>query len=89
LDLDPDASAPTLDEPADHIISEAFADNYLASVWQERGCPLESRRRSRFRTLPVLASDQIDSFLKAHEIWIDYAMKDLEREREGLRRLGL
>jgi hypothetical protein len=34
-------------------------------------------------------SDQIDTFLKAHEVWIDYTLADLERERAGLRRLGL
>jgi Uncharacterised protein family (UPF0175) len=34
-------------------------------------------------------SDQIDTFLKAHEVWIDYDFEDLERERAGLRRLGL
>ena len=26
--------------------------------------------------------------LKAHEVWIDYSLADLERERAGLRRLG-
>ena len=35
------------------------------------------------------ASDQIDSFLKAHDVWIDYTMEDLEAERRALRRLGL
>jgi hypothetical protein len=34
-------------------------------------------------------SDQIDTFLKAHNVWIDYTLEDLERERAGLRRLGL
>ena len=32
--------------------------------------------------------DQIDTFLKAHDVWIDYTVEDLERERAGLRRLG-
>ena len=41
------------------------------------------------RLLGFTTSDQIDTFLKAHEIWIDYSIEDLERERAGLQRLGL
>ena len=40
------------------------------------------------RLLGLETSDQIDTFLKAHDIWIDYTPEDLERERSGLRRLG-
>ena len=40
------------------------------------------------RLLGFATSDQIDGFLKAHDIWIDYTIEDLERERAGLRRLG-
>jgi hypothetical protein len=40
------------------------------------------------RLLGCETSDQIDSFLKAHDVWIDYSVEDLERERAGLRRLG-
>jgi len=40
------------------------------------------------RLLGIPTSDQIDGFLKAHEIWIDYTVEDLERERADLRRLG-
>lgn len=41
------------------------------------------------RLLGFTTSDQIDTFLKAHEVWIDYTVEDLERERAGLQRLGL
>ena len=41
------------------------------------------------RVLGFQTSDQIDTFLKAHEVWIDYSLEDLERERAGFRRLGL
>jgi len=41
------------------------------------------------RLLGFQTSDEIDTFLKAHEVWIDYSLDDLERERGGLRRLGL
>ena len=41
------------------------------------------------RLLGFETSDQIDGFLRAHDVWIDYTMEDLERERAGLHRLGL
>jgi hypothetical protein len=41
------------------------------------------------RLLGFETSDQIDTFLKAHEIWIEYTMTDLERDRDALRRLGV
>lgn len=40
------------------------------------------------RLLGFETSDQIDTFLKAHEVWIEYTLEDLERERASLRRLG-
>ena len=32
--------------------------------------------------------DALDGFLKAHEVWLNYTVEDLERERAALRRLG-
>ncbi|MBM3814795.1 MAG: UPF0175 family protein [Acidimicrobiia bacterium] len=32
---------------------------------------------------------ELDGFLKAHGVYHDYTMDDLERELEGLRRLGI
>ena len=40
------------------------------------------------RLLGFETSDQIDGFLKAHDIWIEYTKDDLEGERAGLARLG-
>jgi hypothetical protein len=31
---------------------------------------------------------ELDGFLKAHEVWLDYSWEDFEQERAGLRRLG-
>ena len=31
---------------------------------------------------------QLDGFLKAHDVWIDYTLEDAARERETLERLG-
>ena len=32
---------------------------------------------------------ELDGFLKAHEVWLDYTLGDLERDRETHRQLGL
>ncbi len=32
--------------------------------------------------------DALDGFLKSHEVWLNYTMEDLERERAALRHLG-
>lgn len=32
---------------------------------------------------------QLDGFLKAHDVWIDYTLEDFRREVESLKRLGL
>ncbi len=40
------------------------------------------------RLLGFQTGDQIDEFLKEHEVFEDYTLEDLEREREGLQRLG-
>ena len=39
------------------------------------------------RLLGFATSDQIDTLLKAHEVWMDYMVEDLERERPGPQRL--
>jgi hypothetical protein len=55
----------------------------------------EEYRRGRLtkpdlrRLLGFETGHQIDEFLKAHEVFEDYTLHDLEREREELRRLGL
>jgi hypothetical protein len=40
------------------------------------------------RMLNLRTSDQIDTFLRAHEVWLDYTLEDLEQERADLSRLG-
>jgi hypothetical protein len=41
------------------------------------------------RLLGFETGHQIDEFLRTHEVFEDYTLEDLEREREGLRRLGI
>jgi hypothetical protein len=40
------------------------------------------------RLLGIETSFQLDEFLKAHDVWIEYTKEDAERERRGLERLG-
>ena len=40
------------------------------------------------RLLGFETGDQIDEFLKAYDVFEDYTLKDLDREREGFERLG-
>ena len=41
------------------------------------------------RLLGIETSFQLDEFLKAHDVWIEYTREDAARERESLKRLGL
>ena len=40
------------------------------------------------RLLGIETSFQLDEFLRAHDVWIEYTPEDAERERRGLERLG-
>jgi len=40
------------------------------------------------RLLGFGTREALDGFLKAHEVFVDYTLDDLERERSDLRRLG-
>ena len=39
--------------------------------------------------LGIETSFQLDEFLKAHDVWIEYTLEDAERERKSLQRLGV
>jgi hypothetical protein len=40
------------------------------------------------RLLGIETSLQLDEFLKAHDVWIEYTLEDAARELHGLERLG-
>jgi hypothetical protein len=40
------------------------------------------------RLLGIETSYELDGFLKAHDVWIEYTREDAERERRSLQRLG-
>lgn len=41
------------------------------------------------RLLGFTTRYQLDGFLKAHEVWIDYTVEDFRPEVESLKRVGL
>ena len=60
---------------------EAFA---LEEYKNERISKAELRRLLR-----IQSRYELDGFLKAHGVWIDYGMEDFRREQEALDRLGV
>ncbi|MGD1068924.1 MAG: UPF0175 family protein [Bryobacteraceae bacterium] len=41
------------------------------------------------RMLGFATRYQLDGFLKAHDVWIEYTLEDFRREVDSLKRLGL
>jgi hypothetical protein len=66
-------------------LSQRALEAFLADEYRRGNLTKPDLRR----LLGFETSDQIDTFLRAHEVWIEYGMEDLERERTGLRQLGL
>jgi hypothetical protein len=40
------------------------------------------------RLVGIATRYELDGFLKAHEVWIDYSVEDFRREMQDLKRLG-
>jgi hypothetical protein len=40
------------------------------------------------RLLGIGTRYELDGFLKAHQVWVDYTVEDFRRELQDLRRLG-
>ena len=55
---------------------EAYREHKLSSVQLRRLLGIETRY-------------ELDGFLKAHEVWLEYGVEDLERDQATHRRLGL
>jgi hypothetical protein len=58
------------------IALEAYRERKLSTAQLRRILGFESR-------------DELDGFLKQHEVWLDYTWQDLEQDRETHRHLGL
>ena len=59
---------------------EAFALEEFKSGWLTEP---QLRQLLGFET-----RHELDGFLKAHEVWLNFTREDLERERAALQRLG-
>jgi hypothetical protein len=74
---------------------------HLASQWQDlsrvalESLALEAYRAHKLSTeqmrrlLGFDTREQLDGFLKQHDVWLDYSLDDLERDRDAHRHLGL
>jgi chromosome segregation and condensation protein ScpB len=80
----PDDLAPRIMGDSNDLSREALELIAAEAYRQDRITKPELRR-----LLGIETSYQLDGFLKAHDIWIDYSMEDAERERRALDRLGL
>ena len=81
----PDDIAARLGASGDDDLSRRALESFLAEEYRLGHLHKpDLRRLLGFRT-----SYQIDGFLKAHNVYEDYTMEELERELEGLRRLGI
>jgi len=80
----PDDIAPRLTAGGRDLSREALEMIAAEAYRQDRITKPELKR-----LLGIETSYQLDGFLKAHDIWIDYTLEDAERERRSLDRLGL
>ena len=80
----PDDLAPRLTAGGRDLSREALEMIAAEAYKQDRITKPELQR-----LLGIERSYQLDGFLKAHEIWIDYTLEDAAREQRSLDRLGL
>jgi chromosome segregation and condensation protein ScpB len=80
----PDDLAPRLTAGGRDLSREALEMIAAEAYREERITQPELQR-----LLGIETSYQLDGFLKAHGIWIDYTLEDAAREQRTLHRLGL
>lgn len=75
-------------------IPDDVAERLAASGAELSRRALEEQKAGRITEAQVqklmgfATRDELDGFLKAHEVWLSCSADDLERERAALRRLG-
>jgi hypothetical protein len=57
------------------VVLEAYRENKLSTA--------QLRRLLGFET-----GYELDGFLKTHQVWLEYRLEDLKRDREAQRKLG-
>jgi hypothetical protein len=83
LDIPEELSA-ALSAPGGDL-TRAVMESLALEAYRERKLSTAQLRR----LLGFETRHELDGFLKAHEVWLDYGPADLERNREAHRTLGL
>jgi len=81
----PDAIAVRLSAQGGQDLSRRALEAFLAEEYRHDRLSKPELQE----LLGIETSYQLDGFLKAHDIWIEYTLQDAERERRSLDRLGL
>jgi hypothetical protein len=81
----PDDIAARLGEAGNGDLSRRALEAWLAEEYRLGHLHKPDLRR----LLGFETSYEIDGFLKAHNVYEDYTLQDLEQELEGLKRLGI
>lgn len=71
--------------PSGQDLPRAALGAMALEAYRERKLTTEQLRR----LLGFESRYDLDGFLKLHEVWLDYTLKDLEQDRETHRRIGL
>ena len=83
----------TIDIPDELLAAFAVPGQELArSVFE--AVVLEAYRERKLSTaqlrrlLGLETGSELDGFLKTHQVWLEYSLEDLKRDREAQRKLG-
>jgi hypothetical protein len=83
LDLPEELSAALATQGSD--LSRTVLEMLALEAYRERKLSTAQLRR----LLGFETRYELDGFLKAHEVWLEYGLEDLERDRDTHRKLGL
>lgn len=70
--------------PQGQDLSRAVLEASAVEAYRERKITTAQLKR----LLGFETGYDLDSFLKAREVWLDYTLEDVERDRESHRQLG-
>jgi hypothetical protein len=80
----PDELSNALAGPGEDLSRAAFEALALEAFRERKITTAQLRVLLGFQT-----GHELDGFLKAHEVWLEYGIEDLQRDRETHRKLGL
>lgn len=83
LDI-PDELSVALSAPGIDLSRTIFEALALEAYRERKLSTAQLRRLMGFET-----RYELDGFLKAHEVWLEYGVEELERDRQAHRALGL